>query len=247
MPQKNLQRLLNLSYTRLTNRGHCSDGLNLPETICNIDVPPDYLALYDERGYYHKTPNTCVCFYRYDTAFDGMHGLYNAIYFDDEKLLTTYRERFEGVNRFIAPDYSQCGDVHWIENQYRLFKARVVSLWLTLDLGASVMPNLTYSREEDIDSALEGLEKSSVLALSVKGALADPEEARLLALAVDRAIERMPLKQLVVYSSSPDDEKILALLEGAAESGVDIVIPDNALRSYKRRTRLGGRRCDGEV
>lgn len=234
MPQKDLRRLLNLSYTILTNQGHCKGDLDLPETICNIGTPPDYLALYDELGYYKKTPNTCVCFYRYDKTFDGINGLYNAIYYDDEKLLDSFRERFRDVRYFIAPDYSQCGDIHRVENHYRLFKARIVSLWLTLELGASVIPNLTYSRAEEIDLGLDGLEGSSVIGLSTKGALDNSQAAALLIKATDRALERLPLKTIIVYTTSADDKKVLALLKSAVDAGVDIVIPDNAFRIHRK-------------
>lgn len=247
MPQKDLRRLLNLSYTRLTNQCRCFGNLNLPETICNTEIVPDYLALYDERGYYRKTPNTCVCFYRYDATFDGINGLFNAIYYDDWKLLNAFRDRFHDVPAFIAPDYSLCGDIQRVENHYRLFKARLVSLWLTMEIGASVIPNLTYSTVDEIDLGLDGLDACSVLGVSTKGALDDAEEAARLIKAVDRAIERLPLKTVVVYTASPDDEKVLNLLRPVVDAGIRIVIPDNAFRIHKRNMRNVKEVFDGQI
>ena len=141
---KDLKKLLNLQYLRLTNKTYSVGKHDLPELRCDTEVLPDFIALYNHPADYNKTPNTAVAFYLYDDTFDGIDGLYNAIYYKDEKLLKKFKERFKGVKFFIAPDYSQLGDLDDIENHYRIKKARVVALWLTFELGAIVIPNITY-------------------------------------------------------------------------------------------------------
>lgn len=98
-----LKRKLNLNFLDVTNKTVCVGKYDLPKLYCDPDEYPDYLALYSQPCDYHKTKNTCVCFYNYDDSFDGRNGLYQAIYWDDTTRLKEFRERFKGVKYFISP------------------------------------------------------------------------------------------------------------------------------------------------
>ena len=74
--------------------------------------------MYSEKSYYHKTKLTAVGFFQYDEEFDGQHGLYNAIYYNNVNDLTKF---------VFSPDYSLIEDTDEVENIYRLKKMRVVS------------------------------------------------------------------------------------------------------------------------
>ena len=50
-----------------------------------------------EPAKYFKTPLTAVVFYTYDNTFDGSNGLYNAIYYNDKKLLAKYEKKYKGI------------------------------------------------------------------------------------------------------------------------------------------------------
>ena len=128
-PGKELTKLLNLNYTKFSNRTKSVGENDFPELICKTKVYPDYLALYSETSKYHETDFTCVCFYQYDDEFDGKDGLFNAIYYGVEERLKYFKKRFEGVRFVITPDQSELGDVHRIENDYRIFKSRIIGLW----------------------------------------------------------------------------------------------------------------------
>lgn len=67
-------------------------------TECKEDISKiDYLALYSDLQDYQKSENTCLCFYQYDHVFDGIHGLYNSIIYQDEERLEKFRVRFKNV------------------------------------------------------------------------------------------------------------------------------------------------------
>lgn len=83
----NLRKLLNLNYVDLTNQTYHIGEFDFPNIKCPNGVSPDYLALYSEKNNYNKTKKTYVCFYQYDNKFDGIKGLFNAIYYKDKKLL----------------------------------------------------------------------------------------------------------------------------------------------------------------
>lgn len=243
---KNLKKLLNLQYLRLTNKT-LSVGLHdLPEMKCETEVLPDYIALYNHPADYHKTPNTAVAFYLYDDSFDGINGLYNAIYYKDKKLLKMYKQRFMGVKFFISPDYSQFGDVDDIENHYRIKKARIVSLWLTLELGAIVIPNITYPTIDSLWFYLDGLESCKVVAFSTMGYVDDELEREFLIEAVKQTVNRLPITTIVVYDVCGSDEAVREIFDYAIKKGIKLVVPQNTMkiRNSARKRGVGYARIE---
>lgn len=227
---KDLVKKFNLNYLGLTNKTYAVGEYDLPEVICNTSVYPDYIAGYSNPGNYHKTPNTAVAYYQFDDSFDGIHGLYNAIYYKNESLLKKFKERFSGVKIFIAPDYSELGDIDPIENHYRARKARIVSLWLSLELGAVVIPNITYSTVEDIGFYLKGLERCTVVAFSTMCYAENKIEKKYLIEAVHRTVDYLNLKAIVVFDVCSDSHAVDEIFAYAREKGVDIIVPQNMMK-----------------
>lgn len=242
--KKNLKRLINLNFVDLTNRTYNCGKYDLPYIKCPNIVNPDYLALYSETFNYHKTDRTFVCFYQYDIKFDNIKGIFEAIYHNDVKLLGKYKERFKDVRYAIAPDYSEVGDIPRIENVYRLFKSRIVALWLWFECDVIVIPNITYASENYFDVMLDGMDDSEVVAFSVKGSIKEQSEKELLQKAIKYTIDKLKqLKKIVVYSVSVDDKKVLELFEYASNKGIEIVIPNNILKErniINKEVRLNG-------
>ncbi len=233
--QIDLRKLLNYNYLYLTDRTYPVGKYGIPAVYCNTDVYPDYLALYNQTGYYHKTISTAVCFYQYDIVFDKIDGIYNAIYYGEKQLLNYYKERFRGVKFFISPDYSMFGDIDMAGNLNQLKKSRIVSLWLSNELGAIVIPNLSYVSENDFDIYFSGLEKCSVVAISLKSHVRRASERRLTVSAVKYAVQHLPLKAIVVYSACGNDRTVYSVLKYAMDNNVKIIIPNNSLREVNRK------------
>ena len=236
----NLRERLNLAYTELTNKTFSKGSDDLPELICNTSVYPERLVLYSELGLYHRYPMTGVCFYEYDSKMDSIHGLYEAIYHNDRSLLTKYKKRFEGVPFFITPDYSQCGDAHAIENKHRLLRSRIVGLWLLHEIGSVVIPHITFTHLPDINYALTGLDKCSVVAFSTKGYLNDPVEKALLKSAIKVATDNLPLKAIVVYDVCRGNENVQSIFEYPKSHGISIIVPMNTLKERNMLKPQGG-------
>ncbi len=229
--KSDLKKLLNLGILGYTNRTYLVGKYDLPYVKCPNFADIDYLALYSETKDYQKTDRTAVCFYQYDRTFDGVSGIYNAIYYHDKRLLSKYKERFKGVRFAIAPDYSQCGDVPKIENLYRLFKSRVVSLWLLLECDILVIPNISYANEDYFDVMLDGMEDCSVVAFSTKGSVRNAGQSNLLLKAIKRTVDGLKkLKKIIVYSVMPDDSRTLKLFDYALSHGVRVIVPSNLLK-----------------
>ena len=107
-------------------------------------------------------------FGEYDKVFDGLYGLWNAIYYDVAELKEYYVERFKGVRFFISPDYSKCGDNHEIENQHRQFRSRIVAIWLTLNVGAVVIPLVSCADDKSMKYMLDGMQDCTTVAFNAK-------------------------------------------------------------------------------
>ena len=58
-----LRKLLLLNYQNLTNKSQYVGIFDIPSLYCNTTVFPDFIALYTETSYYHKTDFTAVGFF----------------------------------------------------------------------------------------------------------------------------------------------------------------------------------------
>ena len=238
--EKDLKDKLNLKFMDLINNTTCAGLYDMPRVLSPSNVNIDYLALYSDRHEYIKTSNTCVCFYEYDKVFDYKNSLFNAIYYNDKKLLNEYKERFKDVLYFISPDYSMCGDIPECVNIYNIFKSRVVSLGLTLLFDKLVIPNITYASRKSFEYMLDGLEDCYVVAFSTKGSLKDKEQKELLLEAIKHTVDHLHnLKQIIVYDVSIDNSKALELFEYPITKAIEILIPNNLLKT--RNVILGGK------
>lgn len=226
----NLKHLLNLNFLDFTNKTFGVGKYNLPYVPCKLHCTPDYIALYSEIKNYKKTPLTAVSFYQNDILFDGRNGLFNAIYYNDNKRKEYYKNRFKGVKFIIEPDYSLLGDIPEIENIYRIFKARVVNIWLSLECKIITIPNLTYASERSFNYMLDGLEDCQGIAISTKGIMKSKDNKELMKKAIKYTVNRLPLKTIIVYSDCKSDNETMDLLHYARLYGIKIVIPNNLLK-----------------
>ena len=135
----------------------------------------------------------------------------------------------------IAPDCSECGDVDLLENLYRLKRSRVISLWLTIELGICVIPLITFPSLDFLPFVLEGLKECSVVAFSTKGYINNAEERAILASAVKTTVDTLNIKKIVVYDVCEANEKALALFDYAIQKGIQVVIPDNMLKNRNKQ------------
>lgn len=229
--REHLMQLLNLSYLSLTNRTVSRGSMDLPAINCNVSELPDYIALYSERGLYQKTDHTAVAFFQFDEEFDGKYGLFWAIYYNVEDRLLYFKERFKNVKYVIIPDFSELGDIHKVENIYRLFKGRIVGLWFIFEIGAIVIPNITFPTAESIDFALDGYEDCSVAAISTKGHMQNPIKTMRLKENIRLTVDKLTnLKKIVVYDVCGTNDATLDVFSYANEKDIEIIIPDNTLK-----------------
>lgn len=247
MKNKNLKKRLNLNYLNTTNRNFSAGKWDFPVSWCPYvkALEIEYVALYGDPSEYERGGTTAIAFYEYDEEWNGRFGLYQSIYFDDSSRLEYFRERFRRSDGkptiFIAPDVSQIGEVHRIENLHRFFEARVISNWLVLECGGLVVPNLSAADETYFADMVSGLEQTEVASISMKGHLQDKEKTAFSLKMALYATENLPrLKLLIVFTTSANRDKVKAMFEKALPSSVKVLVPAN--RASERNGILAARR-----
>lgn len=232
MKNKNdIEKRFLLHYLKYTNKTMLSGKYDLPELHCNTAIYPDFIALFSQKSDYNKTPFTAVAFFQDDNIFDGQHGLYNAIYYNNKRDLKKFKDRFYGLKFAISPDCSECGDIDLIENIIRLKRSRVISLWLNQEMRICVIPLITFPTLAQLEQVLIGLHDCSVVAFSTKGYINNAFERNILVKAIKQTIDTLTLKTIVVYDVCKDNSAVNDIFKYALEKGVKIVIPKNSLKN----------------
>ena len=216
----------------LTNKTTKNNIMGLPDVAFFAYVVPDFIALVSESGLYNVTTNPCVAWFKDDSIFDTIDGIYNSIIYKDIELLKYYKNRYKDVKIFISSDYSLYGDFDITVILNNLRKQIVVSLWLIFELDAIVIPLMTYSNEESLDWCFEQIMRSSIVAISLKGVMNEPEKS-LFIKALKKLIDSRQPKSLIVYSVSLD-KSTKEMLEYAYRKNIDVYIIDNTLLSRNR-------------
>lgn len=215
---------------------------DMPVIGCLDDISKiDYLSLYSDLQDYQKTDNTCVCFYQYDHVFDGVHGLYNSIIYQDENRLVLFRERFKNVKYIVGPDYSLFGDFPVALQIFNIYKSRVCMAWLKANTNAIIIPNIRWTFDFSYEFAFDGIMKGSNIAISILGQIRDKDNRKMFFDGFKEAIDRIEPKSILVYgfvTESNFDE-----IFGYAESkGIKIIIPHSKIDMYKREGAIYGTR-----
>lgn len=201
----------------------------------------DYIALYSDTSEYNKTENTCVAFYQYDHVFDGVHGLYNSIIYQDDKRLNEFRERFKGVKYIVAPDYSLFGDFPNALQIFNIYKSRVCMCWLIANTKAKVIPNVRWTFPFTYEYCFDGIMKGSNIAIGVLGQVRDKENKKMFLDGFKVAIDRIEPKCILIYgfvTKNNFDE----LFSYAKSKGIKIVIPHSKIDRYKKEDAIYGSR-----
>ena len=215
---------------------------DMPVIGCFDDISKiDYLSLYSDLQDYQKTDNTCLCFYQYDHVFDGTHGLYNSIIYQDEKRLENFKERFKNIKYIIGPDYSLFGDFPIALQIFNIYKSRVCMAWLKDNTNAIIIPNIRWTFDFSYGFAFDGIMKGSNIAISILGQIRDKDNRKMFFDGFKEAINRIEPKTIVAYGfvneSNFDD-----IFGYAKSKGIKIIIPHSKTDKYKKENAIYGTR-----
>ena len=212
----------------LTNKTTKFNPKALPDIGSFVDQYPDFLALDSEPGLFNKTPNTGVCFFKDDSYFDTIDGLYNAIVYKDIELLRYYKSRYKDVNFFIPIDYSPYGDFDEEQILHNIKKEIVVYLWLTFECDGIVFPLITYGLEDTFGWCFGYIMEKSNVCISLKGVMYGPER-ELFMKALKVLIDTRSPKALIIYTVA-SKESSDSILWYAISKGIPIIYIPNTLQ-----------------
>ena len=100
------------------------------------------------------------------------------------------------------------------------------------EIGAVVIPNITFPTEESADFALDGYGECSVVAISTKCHMDDPAENLRLRENIRLTVDKLPnLKTLIVYDVCSTNDATVETFSYAVQKGIQIIIPDNTLKN----------------
>ncbi len=199
----------------------------------------DYLALYSDQSEYCKTENTAVCFYEYDHIFDGIHGLYNSIIYENEAKLVKFRERFAHAKWIIAPDYSLFGDFPNALQINNVYRSRFCAVWLKNNTSAKIIPNVRWSESFSYNYSFDGIEKGSNVSVGFMGLQRKKENLRMFMDGFEKMIDTIMPKSILIYGFV-NESNANTLFAHAIERGVKIVIPHAKIDRYKKEGAIYG-------
>ena len=225
---------LNYGISKLLDQS-ILNAIGLPVHHCAPSVMPDFIALNTEPGLFHHTKLTAVAFYTFDRSFDNIDGLYNAIYYNQIKLLQIYKVRYANIRFIIAPDYSLFDNVWPLENLSRLLKIRVIMLWFVMEIGAVVIPNAIYLSENSLPIFLSGFENVKTMCFSTKGHVRRARDRQRVKETVKYVVDHFNLDHILVYSVCGNDKTSLRLFDYAVDCGISVSIIDNTMRSRNQQ------------
>jgi len=224
-----LKDKLCLSYLNYTNKTHYGSLYELPNTSYNGDLLPDYLALYGDINEYKKTNKTFVCFYEYDNVFNNRNGLLSALLFNNKRLLSKFKERFKDVAGFISPDYSIYESIPKCIKITRTFETRLVSCYLVETFKKPCIPNISLTSINDMDFIFDGIDKHSIIAISLKGRLKEEQQRKNLKECIKLICDYLEPKTIVIYNVCTNNELVNEVIYYPLNKSINIILRNNLL------------------
>jgi glutaredoxin-related protein len=212
----------------LTNRTTKFNSKSLPDIGSFVNQYPDYFVLDSEPGLFDKTNASCVCFFKDDSYFDTIDGLYNAIIYKDVELLKFYKNRYKNVKYFIPADYSLYGDFDEEQILHNIKKEIILYLWFTFECNGIVFPLMTYGLEDTFSWCFEYIMKGSNICVSLKGVMDEPERG-LFIKALKVLVDTRTPKALIVYTVVSKESSDL-ILNYAILKEIPIIYVQNTLQ-----------------
>lgn len=108
------------------------------------------------------------------------------------------------------------------------------------ELNAIVYPNITYGLQDTYDLCFSNIYYGSNVAISFKGSIDNKINEKLLKETIKNVVDKINPKAIIVYTVA-SNKTTLKILEYAIVNNINIIIPENSLRtSNLRRLKKNG-------
>jgi len=201
----------------------------MPNTSYNGDLLPDYLALYSDISEYSKTSKTFVCFYEYDNVFNNRNGLLSTLLFNNTRQLSKFIEKFKDVAGFISPDYSIYESMPKTIKIARTLESRIISCYLVETFKKPCIPNISLTNIKDIEFVFDGIDKHSVIAMSLKGRLKEEHQRKEIKKCIKLVCDYLEPRTIVFYNVCTNKKLVNDVISYPLGKSIDAVFPGNLL------------------
>ena len=99
---------------------------------------------------------------------------------------------------------------------------------------------MSYTDEKSFEIMIDGIEDCKVVCFSAMSCLTNEKDKKKLVEAIKYTVDHLNLNAIVVYTSTPHNDKIYEIFKYAIDNNVKIIIPDNTIRESNRR-KLNGK------
>ena len=104
-----------------------------------------------------------------------------------------------------------------------------------MNVKAVVIPLVSCANEIGMKYMLDGMQDCNVVAFNAKGPMGDPIQLQIFIESIKHTVDHLKqLQAIVVYSASPNKERVLDIFKYAVSKGIRVVIPDNMLQTRNR-------------
>ena len=180
-----------------------------------LDKPED-LVLWSIR---HRCKNKSKCglvFYEFDSKFDGRDGIYNILKYGTEERVNQLIAELKEFAFVVCPDYSVYGNFPNYKQIDALSRSREVGYILST-YGIKVVVNYRATFEWTYELALTGICYNGIVAIGTLGCLRDNESRTLLKNSVQKLVEYIKPRVIIIYGYAPED-----IFKFATDSGCEI-------------------------
>lgn len=235
--KNNIQNLLNLNYLNLSNLVEHYSKFNIPKVSAKFTIKDKYIVLYREYYNYFEF-FSCLAFFDYDEEFYGKNGLFNALYYNNTKLIEEVRRLLDHINYVIQPDYINENNNNKVEDIYAFFKSKILAIHFLKHHRTFTIPLIYYKKEHLLNLILEHYENIHIVCFKFMEIENNEKNIELLKKAIKEIVDRFTdLKQVIVFTDIIDETLINNIFAYVKEKNIQFLNPENLYKKEKRITK----------
>lgn len=159
---------------------------NLP-TLSRCDFVPEHLIGFNYVLNTEPIPGTAVHFYVDDYQFERVW-----------RRPEEYLEKLAKWDAVLTPDFSLYREMPMAMKIWNVYRSRLIGQMMQ-DMGMKVIPTLTWSEEETLDFAFDGIEPGGVVSISTIGVKQEDGAFAIWKAGTDAAMKELHPSCVVVY------------------------------------------------
>lgn len=170
------------------------DGrIELPRIYTSDRIPNQLIPFSKAMNRKNTDFNQWIMFYEHDVNFERLW--HNP---------RQYLQRLKKFNGIISPDFSLYRNMPLVMQEWNTYRGRALAHWLQYN-GIEVIPNVRFNDERTYEFCFDGIECNKTIAVGTHGCIKRIEDREFFEAGLNKAVERLLPKNIVVYGVAPDN------------------------------------------